>query len=91
MKEFYIIKSKKTLKQIEQIKNDLQSYRENIASLHDDTEGKMEVSGDDYCDKAAHYRRSEVEDQRYFWTLKNIKIQMAFLEYELKVLSKYGT
>lgn len=90
MKIMYRKKSQKTMDRINAIKADLRCYHENIQLLHEFAERRKTLKGGDYVDRAAYYKRTPEDDERYFATLKNIKAQIILLEYELEVLKRYG-
>lgn len=91
MKIRYRKKSEKTKKRIDEVKANLNSYRESIELLNGYAEGRLTLKGGDYCDRAACVKRTPEDDERYHWTLKNIKTQMILLERELETLLRYGS
>ena len=90
MKISYIKKSQKTRERIDEIKVNLESYHDSINLLHGYAEGRLTMKGGDYCDRAALIKRKPEDDERYLWTLKNLKMQMLLLERELETLMRYG-
>lgn len=90
MKIQYTKKSKKTLERIDSIRAELASYRESIELLNGYADGRLTLRGGDYCDRAAFSKRTAEDDERYLWTMKNIKTQILLYERELDTLLRYG-
>ncbi|MDX1901870.1 MAG: hypothetical protein SFW66_07710 [Gammaproteobacteria bacterium] len=87
-------KSIKTLERIEAVQFDIASYQESIKRLHDFAEGRITLNGTGCTyravQRALNHKRTQEDEDRMQWTLKNIKTQMALLERELEVLLEYG-
>ncbi len=90
IKIIYKKKSQKTLLRMAVIREELAAYVDSIQLLHDYANGNKTLRGGDYVDRAAYIRRTLEDEERYHWTLKNIRTQILLLERELCTLQKYG-
>jgi|GEM_PF-3754589 len=90
----FIQKSKKTLERIEEIQKHIAGYQESVRLLHAFAEGRETLVGKGCTERAVqkflNYQRTQEDDERMQWTLKNIKRQIALLERELMILLEYG-
>ncbi len=83
-------KSTKTRERIEELQDNLKSYRKSIENLHAFAEGRKTLKGKHYTDGAKNYRRTEIDNKRLAWTLNNLLWQIALSQRELDTLQKYG-
>ena len=78
-----IRKSRKTLERITEVQTHIQYYQESIALLHASFKGKVKLQG-------KQHKRTQEDNLRMQWTLKNIGSQIQLLQHELTVLQEYG-
>lgn len=76
-------KSRKTLERITEVETHIHYYQESIALLHASVKGELKLQG-------KQHKRTQQDDMRMQWTLKNIGSQIQLLQHELTVLQEYG-
>lgn len=75
-------RSRKTATRIRHIETEINGYKKSIARLYDCAIGvKL---------KGLQYQRTQEDETRMQWTLKNIRTQMEILQHELMALQEYG-
>lgn len=77
------IQSRKTRKRIAKIEAAIQSHQNNIARLYAFSEGRLTLED-------RKYRRTQEDEARMHWTIKNLTDQLVLLQVELTTLLKYG-
>ncbi len=86
----YQSKSKNTRERIEEIKTELKHYDENIQLLFDFAEGRKTLKGGDYSDRAYFIKPTSTKDPQFYFTIRNLKLQIALLNREMQTLIAYG-
>lgn len=76
-------KSSKTLERITAVQKRIQCYQESIALLHASCKGELKL-------QSRPYKRTQEDNLRMQWTLRNIELQIQLLQHELTVLQEYG-
>ncbi len=67
----------------------IQLHKTNIQLLHDFAQGKETLANRGCTDSAAQYQRTDEDNERYPWTIANLRWQIAMLEREREVLQHY--
>lgn len=67
----------------------IQLHKMNIQLLHDFAQGKETLVNKGCTDSAAQYQRTDEDNERYPWTVANLRWQIAILEREREVLQHY--